>query len=303
MQQHGFIASTRWATLGAGFAVVEKDGVQIAWTGCTVFVNSGIVKMAGELSSREGQSMESHTTKQASECYSPNPPVVCELSDKEQAGLQLIQEQVMFCNMEQSPADNEFLKLVKLLSSQYGAVIVTPHWNDIYNGEVSAKQQNFAKQILDSGAVAIAGTHPHVLQKWSSTLRPGKVVLYSTGNLVSSQSESENSWKERCPQLTAQYAEAGAMTRGLTSKECKESLSSTAIFYLGIKVPRKPRSNRATATCLSYVETRWESNSNREGMFLRDSDPNSTALKIYGPDHRVTISEQSFKEAVHCIPV
>ena len=116
------------------------------------------------------------TTKQ---CYSPNPLVVRELSYGEQAGEQLIQEQVhgIFCIMEQSPADNEILRLVKLLSSQYGAVRVTPHWDDVYNGEVSAKQQSFTKQTLDSGAIAIVGTHPHVLQKWSSTLRPGKFVL------------------------------------------------------------------------------------------------------------------------------
>ena len=68
------------------------------------------------------------------------------------------------------------------------AIIVTPHWGLEHSHEVLERQRVLARQILDAGATAVIGSHPHVVQPWEKyTTEDGRetIVLYSIGNFVS----------------------------------------------------------------------------------------------------------------------
>lgn len=265
-------ATVDWDTEGAGYAVIEKDGIKVAWTGCTHHVHLDY---------------HSNLKRRLKKLFPGSHP----------------RDQVLYCDMHLEPGKNPFLHLVRQLSTQYDAVVATAHFGDLYSPEVSPDQERFAEQILDSGAVSVIGAHPHVLQRWSTTARPGKLVIYSAGNLLSGGGKTRLT---RCIDLTSKYAKKGLVSRGLTKEECEASLNSTAIFYFGLQVPKpssQGASRNATATCVSYVETQWQDTEDRQGMFLRDPDPSSMALHLYGPRHRVSVSNSSFDEKVRCIPI
>ena len=70
------------------------------------------------------------------------------------------------------------------------AVIVTPHWGTEYTHKPSAFQRKWGHALINAGATAVIGAHPHVLQPWetvsTSSGRQG-LVMYSLGNFVSNQ--------------------------------------------------------------------------------------------------------------------
>ncbi|MCK5798306.1 MAG: CapA family protein, partial [Deltaproteobacteria bacterium] len=70
------------------------------------------------------------------------------------------------------------------------AVIVTPHWGAEYQATPQKKQRDLAHRLLDAGATAILGSHPHVLQpyeKYRTVDGREAFVIYSLGNFVSGQ--------------------------------------------------------------------------------------------------------------------
>jgi len=74
--------------------------------------------------------------------------------------------------------------------SDVDAVIVTPHWGLEYHATPQQKQVDLAHRLLDAGATAILGSHPHVLQPWEKyeTVDGRETfVMYSFGNFVSGQ--------------------------------------------------------------------------------------------------------------------
>lgn len=88
------------------------------------------------------------------------------------------------------------LSLIKELSRdpKVDAVIVTPHWGDEYSLTENSKQKKLAREILEAGAVAVIGTHPHVVQPWEKyTTTSGRegFIAYSTGNFVAGQKPIE----------------------------------------------------------------------------------------------------------------
>lgn len=70
------------------------------------------------------------------------------------------------------------------------ALIVTIHWGAEYQQAPALEDRKLAQQLIDAGATAIIGHHPHVLQpvEWLERSRGGKgLVVFSLGNLVSNQ--------------------------------------------------------------------------------------------------------------------
>ena len=61
-------------------------------------------------------------------------------------------------------------------------IIALPHWGPEYVTEPSVKQKEWAGRLLEWGADAVIGTHPHVIQKAEFP------VIYSLGNLISNMS-------------------------------------------------------------------------------------------------------------------
>lgn len=67
-------------------------------------------------------------------------------------------------------------------------VIVSLHWGKESSTEVEPYQRPFARHLIDSGADAVIGHHPHVLRA-VETYR-GKTIAYSLGNYLFSKGTS-----------------------------------------------------------------------------------------------------------------
>lgn len=103
-------------------------------------------------------------------------------------GLEDTADQVLYCYRDKQ----RILETVEKLSERDGvdAVIVTPHWGEQYTATPSDRQTNFNQQLVDSGATAVIGSHPHVIQPWGKyETDSGREAptLYSLGNFVSGQ--------------------------------------------------------------------------------------------------------------------
>ena len=61
-------------------------------------------------------------------------------------------------------------------------VLVFMHWGEENTGRVTERQRELARWLIDHGADAIAGTHPHCVQPFDSY--HGRPIFYSLGNLV-----------------------------------------------------------------------------------------------------------------------
>jgi len=70
-------------------------------------------------------------------------------------------------------------------------IIVTIHWGEEYERSQNARQEKIAAFILNHGAGAIIGSHPHVVQPVelidASDSGMKRLVVYSLGNFVSNQ--------------------------------------------------------------------------------------------------------------------
>jgi poly-gamma-glutamate synthesis protein (capsule biosynthesis protein) len=64
-------------------------------------------------------------------------------------------------------------------------VVVNIHWGEEYKRNSNAKQQNIAHQLVDWGADAIIGHHPHVIQE--AEVYKDKFIFYSLGNFIFDQ--------------------------------------------------------------------------------------------------------------------
>lgn len=100
--------------------------------------------------------------------------------------------QVLFCYKNADKVSS----LVSQLSQQpsVDAVVVLPHWGDEYQPLPNSAQKSFARKWLDSGAIAVVGSHPHVLQPWEKYVTPDgreTVIMYSLGNFLAYQAHLE----------------------------------------------------------------------------------------------------------------
>ncbi len=72
-------------------------------------------------------------------------------------------------------------------------IVAALHWGDEYSGTESDEQKRIAKLLLDNGADAVIGSHPHVVQPvglyFDQKTAIVKPVVYSLGNFLSNQRE------------------------------------------------------------------------------------------------------------------
>lgn len=92
--------------------------------------------------------------------------------------------------------DAKAVQIVKELAarSDIDGVIVFPHWGQEYQPLPDQAQVNFAHRFLEAGAVAVVGSHPHVVQPWEKYVtKDGRetLVVYSLGNFVAAQKDVE----------------------------------------------------------------------------------------------------------------
>lgn len=85
--------------------------------------------------------------------------------------------------------------------------IVFIHWGNEYQRSPSSVQEDLADKLIEWGADAILGSHPHVIQPSETRTVNGqtKYIIYSMGNFISNQSRHTLSTKN------AIYTEDGVM--------------------------------------------------------------------------------------------
>ena len=85
---------------------------------------------------------------------------------------------------------DDFLATIRQRASEVDALIVTIHWGAEYKFAPAPEDRKLAQQMIDAGAFAVIGHHPHVLQpvEFLERSQGGKgLVVFSLGNLVSNQ--------------------------------------------------------------------------------------------------------------------
>lgn len=103
-------------------------------------------------------------------------------------GFNDIYKQILYCYKKN---DRKWIiDTIKELKSEVDAIIISPHWGEEYQSQPSKEQKYFAEQVLDAGATAVIGSHPHVLQplqKYITKDGRSTIIMYSLGNFVSYQ--------------------------------------------------------------------------------------------------------------------
>jgi len=85
---------------------------------------------------------------------------------------------------------DDFLATIRERTAEVDALIVTIHWGAEYKFAPAPEDRKLAQQMIDAGAFAVIGHHPHVLQpvEFLERSQGGKgLVVFSLGNLVSNQ--------------------------------------------------------------------------------------------------------------------
>jgi hypothetical protein len=75
---------------------------------------------------------------------------------------------------------------------QASFVLVFAHWGEENSASVTERQRELARWLIDHGADAIAGSHPHCIQPFDSY--HGRPIFYSLGNLVFDGAPNLPSW-------------------------------------------------------------------------------------------------------------
>ncbi|NOJ83307.1 CapA family protein [Myxococcus xanthus] len=84
----------------------------------------------------------------------------------------------------------QVVEAVRAAAARCDALIVLAHWGTEYKGEPRPEDRELGRALLDAGARAVIGHHPHVLQPLESyqTVDGRKgLIAYSLGNLVANQ--------------------------------------------------------------------------------------------------------------------
>jgi poly-gamma-glutamate synthesis protein (capsule biosynthesis protein) len=84
----------------------------------------------------------------------------------------------------------QLVEQVRSASARCDVLFVLVHWGDEYMGQPLADDQKLGRALIDAGAGAVIGHHPHVLQPLESyTTASGRkgLIAYSLGNLVANQ--------------------------------------------------------------------------------------------------------------------
>lgn len=86
----------------------------------------------------------------------------------------------------------EIFQIIKKLAADpdIHAIVVLPHWGVEYSHEVKSYQRDYARRYIEAGALAVVGSHPHVLQPWEKYTARDKregIIFYSLGNFVACQ--------------------------------------------------------------------------------------------------------------------
>lgn len=150
--------------------------------------------------------------------------------------------QVLMCFSDRA----ELLALVRSEAAdpEVAGVVVLPHWGTEYTRTPDLVNRRLAADLAEAGAMAVIGTHPHVVQPWEVLAPAGAPpvpVIYSTGNFVSGQGglavqTGIIAWLELCRPGVGEagsVASAGAAGPGLAGTGAVRSGTGGATLAVG----------------------------------------------------------------------
>nr|WP_163870755.1 CapA family protein [Myxococcus eversor] len=85
---------------------------------------------------------------------------------------------------------DEAVEKVRSVAARCDALVVLVHWGTEYADSPNAEDRELGRELLDAGALAVIGHHPHVLQPLEGyTTADGRkgLIAFSLGNLVANQ--------------------------------------------------------------------------------------------------------------------
>lgn len=85
-------------------------------------------------------------------------------------------------NLGVAPLGNAFIRSVKAAAQKTDFLIVSLHWGSEYSYYPGGHQRKTAQSIINAGADAVIGHHPHIFQ--GVEVYKGAPVFYSIGNMV-----------------------------------------------------------------------------------------------------------------------
>jgi poly-gamma-glutamate synthesis protein (capsule biosynthesis protein) len=86
--------------------------------------------------------------------------------------------------------DQAALDIAKARAEGADVVVIVPHWGVEHEPKANDRQRRISRTLLDAGANAVIGGHPHVVQDYE--IYKGKPIVYSLGNFVFDGFEDED---------------------------------------------------------------------------------------------------------------
>lgn len=78
--------------------------------------------------------------------------------------------------------DEKVVADIKAVRPKVDVVLTFMHWGQEYTTRPNERQRSLARLMIDAGADAVIGNHPHVVQGWESY--KGRLIVYCLGNFV-----------------------------------------------------------------------------------------------------------------------
>jgi len=157
LREHGlmFVGAGASAEAALKPVIIEKNGIKVGWMGMTRWLNG-------------------HHNPEKDDL----PHVVfVPYTDAEGPGL----------------SEAAVIEAIKAARSQCDLLLVSIHWGIEYAPAPQPRDVEFAHNMLEAGASAVIGHHPHVLQPIETYLTQDQrntVIVYSLGNFLSNQSRT-----------------------------------------------------------------------------------------------------------------
>ncbi|MBY0553670.1 CapA family protein [bacterium] len=157
-------------------------------------------------------------------------------------------------------------------------IILNPHWGTEDKFKIARYRSIWAQEMIDQGAVAVVGSHPHVIQKIENiNSADGRkaVVNYSLGNFVSNQRNLKNRLSiiyyikmqmEANGQYTLKESKALPLWMNRTIKKDRTAVYRLTPIWDFAKLPKE-------------IKKTWFENINTEYLF-KDEDELKSFLNI-----------------------
>lgn len=165
------------------------------------------------------------------------------------------------------PSESEYPKVSRMnkdeISRQFdraraaGAdfIIALPHWGAEYVLRHNASQRRWAEYLVELGADAVVGAHPHVVQ--DTCFIAGVPVIYSLGNAVSNMSAKNTRLELAVELVLIRHRVSG-----------KTSMERPVLHFLWCTLPGKLRDNYMTVEVERFTGRRdeWKDPSDYDNM-------------------------------------